>query len=237
MTDKELKKLLKGAYALQTTESEKRFVRRYEKRSLQTIDVLRLEFRYMGLQSILAGAILCLLCMLMVKMEDTDMMWMLSSLIPLCAVIPMILLSKSERCGMDEMEASCRFSLRFVRLVRMCIIGAFALVLFLCVGTIMKTLYAFTVIDYIAYVITPYLASAFGAMLVTRRWHGKENIYGILAVCILSGLVPFVVKTFMQSGLLSDVAIVMIAAILLTAVIRESIKYVKESEYISWNLC
>ena len=138
---------------------------------------------------------------------------------------------------MDEMEASCRFSLRFVRLVRMCIIGVFALVLFLCVGTIMKTLYAFTVIDYIAYVITPYLASDFGAMLVTRRWHSKENIYGIFAACITSSLIPFVVKHFRQSGFLSDVAIVVITVTLLIAIIRESIKYVKESENISWNLC
>lgn len=74
-------------------------------------------------------------------------------------------------------------------------------------------------------------------MLVTRRWHRKENIYGIFAVCITSSLIPFVVKHFRQSGFLSDVAIVVITVTLLIAIIRECIKYVKESENISWNLC
>lgn len=237
MTDKDLKKMLKNAYALPATENEKSFIRRNEKRSLRLFDVMKLEFRYMGLSCILAGVVLCLLCLVAVKMNDVDKMWFFSSLIPICAVIPLILLSRSERCGMAEMEVSCRFSLRYIRLVRMCIIGVFALGLLSTIGGIMKALCAVAIIDYIACVITPYLVSDFGAMLVTRRWHGKENIYGILAVCIASSLVPFAVKQFRQSGFLTDTAIVVIAAALLIAVIRESVMYVKESEIISWNLC
>ena len=237
MTDKEIKKMIKNAYVLPTTESETRFVKRNEKRSLQIVDVLKVEFEFMGLQSILAGFALCLLCLLVVKMENLETMCFFSSMIPFGAMIPMILLSKSERCGMDEMEAACRFSLRFVRLVRMCIIGVFTLALFIGIGIILRTRFAITGIDYLACVITPYLVSDFGAMLVTRRWHSKDNIYGIFAACITSSLIPFVVKHFMQSGFLSDVAIVVITVTLLIAIIRESIKYVKESENISWNLC
>lgn len=237
MTDKELKEELKNAYSLQTSAREINFVRRYEKRSLRILEVLKLEFRYMGLQSVLAGVLLCLLCALVVKVENTDMMWTFSSLIPFGALIPLFFLSKSEKYGMDEMEASCRFSLSFIRLVRMCIIGVFTLGLLLGVGIIVKTLCDLTIIDYMACVITPYLTSDLGAMYVTRRWHKKENIYGIFAVCIVSSLVPFVVRLFRQSGLLSDATIVIISAVLLLAVIRESIKYVKESENLSWNLC
>ncbi len=237
MTDKEIKKMIKNAYVLEATESETRFVKTHTKRSLQIVDVLKLELRYMGLQSILAGFALCLICLFMVKIENLETMWAFSSMIPFGVMIPMILLSRSERCGMDEMEATCRFSLRFVRLVRMCIIGVFTLVLFMGVGIIMRTRLAITFIDYIVCVITPYLVSDFGAMLVARRWHNKENIYGIFVVCIVSSLIPFVIKLFRQSGFLSDVAIVVITAILLIAVVRESIKYVKESENLSWNLC
>lgn len=237
MRDKELKKKLKNAYSLQVTKSEKNFLRRYEKRTLRLMDVLQLEFRYMGLQSIPAGVLFCLVCALVVKMENMDMIWTFSSMIPFCAVIPMILLSKSERNGMDEVEASCRFSLNFIRLVRMCIIGAFTLGLFLSAGIILKILCDFSIIDYIAGIITPYLVSDLGAMYVTRRWHKKDNIYGIFAMCVASSLVPLAVKLFRQTGVLSDSAIVVISAALLIAVIRESIKYVKESENISWNLC
>ena len=47
MTDKEIMKMLKNAYALPETEKEKHFVRKYEKRSLQISDIIRTEFPYM----------------------------------------------------------------------------------------------------------------------------------------------------------------------------------------------
>lgn len=233
MTDKELKNMIKNAYALPTTESEKRFVRSYEKRYLQIKDVLKSEFKYMGFKSILSGVILCLIFITVMKMDNSDKMWVISAMIPFCAVIPMVLISRSERYGMDEIEASCRFSLRFLRFVRMFIIGIFTIGLLLSIGIIMKVLSAFTIIEYIACVLTPYLISDLGAMIVTRRWHGNENVYGIFAVCIASSLVPFIVKMLR----LHDTAIVAIAAVIFIAVIRECVKYVKESENISWNLC
>lgn len=237
MTDREVKESLKNAYALPTTEGEKRFIRRYEKRSLQIFDVIKLEYRYMGAKSILSVLALCMISMLVLKTKEKDTIWVISSLIPLFAVIPMIFLSKSEKYGMDELEASCRFSVRFIRLVRMCIVGVFSLGLLLSAGIIMKVLCLFTITEYIAYVTTPYLVSVFFAMLVTRHWHGKENIYGILAVCILSSLVPFVVRMIRQSGILSDASIGVLAGVLLIAIIRESLMYIKESENVSWNLC
>jgi len=236
MTEKEIKEMLKEAYALPSTESGKRFIRRYEKRSLQIFDVIKLEFRYMGAKSILLLLALCMLFMLLVKTNNTDTIWLLSSLLPFFAVIPVTLLSKSERYGMDELEASCRFSLTFIRLVRMCIIGVATLGIFLITGIAMRVLYAFSITDYIVCIITPYLVSDFGAILVTRRWHDKQNIYGILAVCIVSSLVPFVEKIIRQSGILPDAAIVAISGVLLIAVLRESILYIKESENVSWNL-
>lgn len=237
MTDRELKRMIKNAYDLPITENEKSFIRRYEKRSLQIFDVIKLELEYMRLTSILMGAVWGVFIYLAYRMKDTDTMWVCSSLIPFCAVIPIILLSKSERYKMDEIEASCRFSLRFIKLVRMCIIGVFALGLLLGAGIIMKVLYSFTIIDYTVCVITPYLVSDYGAMLVTRRWHGKGNIFGVLAVCIVSSLVPSTVKMFRQTGILPDAVIVAIAGILLVAIIRESLMYIKESENVSWNLC
>ena len=59
MTDKELKHMLKNAYELPESGGSQRFIKEHEKRSRQLSDVIKNEFYYMGIKSILAGFILC----------------------------------------------------------------------------------------------------------------------------------------------------------------------------------
>ena len=106
MTDKEIKKMLSNAYSTNESIKGKKFVNNHEKRSRRILDVFKIELRYMGLQSVVAGLILCLLFLIVAHMNDINFMWTMSSLIPICAALPIFLLSKSERYGMDELEAA-----------------------------------------------------------------------------------------------------------------------------------
>ena len=236
MNDKELRMLLKDSYVLPETEKRKLFIRKYEKRSPQLFSIIKMEFRYMGLKSILTGAVLIALMLIATRTADTDIVWSISSFVPACALIPMILLSRSERYGMEELEAVSRFSLRFIRIVRLFILGIFSMVLLLSLGIILWVTKIASVMDNMVLIVLPYLVSTYGAMLITRKWHGKENIFGVLAVCSFCGLLPNVIKTFQQSTQSSNFIFLMLLAILLGAVIRECILYVKESENLSWNL-
>lgn len=237
MTDREIKKMLKHAYAWPETDKEKAFIRKYEKRSLQLISIIKIECRYMGIQSIYAGLVLCALLFLLARNQDMDMVWTLSSLIPIGALIPMVLLSRSERFGMSELEAASRFSLRYIRIVRMFIMGIFSTLLLLAVSLILQEASLGKPVDCLAFVAVPYLISTYGAMVVTRKWHSKDNIFGVLAVCLFSGLIPFATKMARLSGQLTDVVLILLSAVLLAAIIREARLYVKESENLSWNLC
>lgn len=237
MTDKEIKKLLKAAYASPETEKEKVFIKRYEKRSLSLMSIIKIEFHFMGIRSAFAGLVLCTLLFLLARNQDTDMVWTVSSLIPVGVFIPMILLSRSERVGMAELEAVSRFSLRYIRTVRMFMMGIFSMLLLLIVSIILRSAYVGNTVDCLAFAAVPYLISTYGAMIVTRKWHSKDNIFGVLAVCLLGGLLPFAEKTARLSGQLSDKTIMFLAGVLLAAVIRECSLYVKESEDLSWNLC
>lgn len=237
MTDKEIKRMLKTAYASPETEKEKSFVRKNEKRSLQLSCIIKVEFRYMGLKSLLAGVILTALLLAAAKTEDTDMVWTFASFIPMCALIPMVLLSRSERYGMDELEAASRFSLCFIRIVRMLILGLFSMVLLLAAGVVLRVTGTASVMEQMALVVFPYLISAYGAMLVTRKWHGKENIFGVLAVCAFSGLLPYVIRPVILSGQLPNGVFLPVIVLLLGVMVRECTLYVKESENLSWNLC
>lgn len=237
MTDREIKMMLKNAYRSPETEKEKVFIRRYEKRSLHLMSIIKLEFRYMGIQSFGAGLALCVLLFLLARNQDQDIAWTLSSLIPIGALIPMILLSRSERFGMGELEAVSRFSLRYIRTLRMFIMGIFSLMILIAVSIILKVSLATQSVDCLAFAVVPYLVSTYGAMLVTRKWHSRDNIFGVLAVCLFSGLLPFIAKAARLSGQRSDPALILLVAVLLAAIIREGRLYIKESEDLAWNLC
>ena len=237
MTDKEIKGQIKNAYMLSETETEKIFVRKYEQRSLKLSEIIKTEFRYMGAKSFLTGVVLNVLLLITAQAGDTDRVWIISSFIPVCALIPMLLLSKSERFGMDELEAASRFSLRFIRIVRMFILGVFSMALLLTVGIILRITIVASFSEQMILVVFPYLISAYGAMLVTRKWHGKENVFGVLAVCAFAGLLPYVIRPIKLSGQLTDGFFLLMIALLLVALIRECMLYVKESEDLSWNLC
>lgn len=237
MTNKEVKMMLKNAYVLPTTQKEKRFIQRNEQRSLQLADIIKVEFRYIGVKSILTGIILTVLLLIAAQSEDTEAVWIIASFIPLSALLPMALLSRSERCGMDELEAASRFSLRFIRIVRMFILGLFSIVLLFVIGIVLRLTRTATTMEHVTLVVFPYLLSVYGAMLITRKWHGKENIFGVLAVCAFAGLLPFVIRPIKLSWQLPDGVILLVIALLLGAMVRECLLYVKESEDLSWNLC
>lgn len=235
MTDKELKHMLKNAYDLPSTDSGKRFVRKHEKRSLRIIEILITELRYMGIRSIPAGLLLFALLFVIARTDNIDVVWTISSFVPVCALIPMTFLSRSERFGMEELEAATRFSLRFVRIVRMFIMGIFSMILLLGIGIVLHITSGVSGMEHIIFVVFPYLTSAYGAMVVTRKWHGKENIFGVLAVCMFGGLLPSVIKTIKLSAQLPDGIFLLMIFLLLGAMFRECVLYVKESENLSWN--
>ena len=48
MNNRHIKNALKDAYQVEQTESRKAFIEKYEKRNLQILEILKIEFRYMN---------------------------------------------------------------------------------------------------------------------------------------------------------------------------------------------
>lgn len=233
MTDSEIKEALREAYSCSETDREKRFLRMYQRRSLRLSTILKIELRYMGLWSFLTGIVLCLLLLGAVKSGDIDTVWTFSAFLPAGAFAPMVLLRRSERFDMQELEAVSRFSLRFVRLVRMLILGLASLILLFAVSLILKKNLAICGTELLLMAFFPYLGSVLGGLILTRVWHRQENLLGIGAVCTLCGLLPHLIREWN----LPDGMHLMLFAALILALVRESTLFVKESEYVIWNLC
>ena len=233
MTDREIKEALREAYSCPETDREKRFLRMHQRRSLHLGAILKMELRYMGVRSLFTGIVLCLLLLGAVKSGDIDTVWTISAFLPVGAFVPMALLRRSERFGMQELEAASRFSLRFVRLVRMLILGLASLILLLSVSLILKTNLGIGGTELLLVAFFPYLSSVLGGLMVTRVWHRQENLLGIGAVCTLCGLLPHLIREWN----LPDGMYLMLFAALILALARESTLFVKESENVIWNLC
>ena len=237
MTDRELKNALKNAYMFETSEREKAFLTKYEKRSMRIFDVLKIELKYMGAKNIFAGLFLCIVLFLVARLGEPQFMWIMSSALPMCVLIPLLAIGRSERYGMGELEASSRFSLRFLRMTRMLILGFFGLILIFATSLVLQKFVKISPVMAVCFVGIPYLLNVWGCLLVTRKWHAKENLYGCVGVTCISCLMPFVAH---QMELLRTIepAYVPLAMIAVLAVtVKESILYIRESEDFTWNLC
>lgn len=237
MTNKELKKRLKNAYEIVPSEREKVFIRKYEKRRMQIFDVLKIEIKYMGLKSCFTGLVLCVLLFLAAKSGQTQFMWVMSSVIPALVLLPVTAIGRSERCGMEELEAASRFSLRFIRMIRMLILGCISLVLIVLVSCYLKVQLHISILEIFYFIGFPYLVNVWGCMLITRKWHAKENIYGCIGVTVMSCILPFIADTMKLKSIIPGYVACAALLVVFTVTVKEMIMYVKESEDLSWSSC
>lgn len=237
MTDKELKQLIKTAYCLPETDKGNKFIRDNEKRTGRFSEIIKNECRYMGIRSAFAGILLCVFFSIISKSGDESMMWVASSIIPICSVIPMSFIFRSEKYGMSELEASCRFSLKLIRLSRMLILGLFSGVITLFGGIIFKSLWTSGAHDVITYMLFPYFVSVRGGLLIVRKYRNNNTSLGVAAVCIATGFLPTVIQEFRNVNFVSDYMFALLAVALLCGIIIECTKYINERSDISWNLC
>ncbi len=235
MTDREIKNMLKNAYQTAPTEREKAFIRANEQRSLRLFDVLKLEMKYMGVKCILSGLLFCTGLIAVAKAGDLQTVRYISSLFPLMALMLTELLGKTEKYGMSELEASTRFSLKFIRLVRMLLLGSISLGIICAFSLAVKNTVPFGLITLLGFMGVPYLANVFGSLLITRKWHSEKNYIGCIICTAVSCALPSVLKFLLKPENISPLYPALVLLIVSSAVIRESILFIRESGELAWN--
>ncbi len=237
MTEKDLKEQLKMAYSLPESDSRNRFIRAYQKRSLQLGTILRIELEFMGIRSVFAGIFLFIILYAGYRSHNPDFTWHLSCVIPAAALMPMTALGRSERYKMSELEAASRFSACFVRLVRLMILGIFSLIVLICVCFWQAGVLQAGTGEILLTIAIPYLINVYGGVAISRKWHGRESIFGIIAVCMISCVLPAVIRNIRLQEVMPAAAVVVITIAVVLGIAKECMIYVKESEKTIWNLC
>lgn len=236
MTDRELKKQLKNAYSFEESNSSKTFIRKHEQRGMHIGEIMLLETKYLGLRSAGCGLALCLMLFLIAKIESVHSMWMLSSMLPICVLACITAIDKSERYGMGEFEATSRFSLRMIIATRMMILGIFSLVIITLGTVVIKSVFDIGLLQVLSCICLPYLLNIMGCLIVIRRWHASENIYGCCGVTFAACLIPYFIEKSEYLSSVSQGWMGAVMALVLIVTIIECILYFRESENLSWNL-
>lgn len=236
MTDKDMKQLLKNAYQISPSVRERDFLKMYENRSMHIWDVFVLEIKYMGIRSILSGVMLILVIGLIYLSENPQLMWYVSGILPVVGLLLISGLGKSERYGMQELEGVARFSVCAVKAIRIFIVGGISLIIVTAISVLLQGKTGVGFMTILGFIGTPYMLNAWGNLMITRRLHGKDNLYGCLAVAGVSCMLPMLMEKAIQLGVIQPIVILLVLAAAFALTVRESVLYIKEREDLSWNL-
>jgi len=167
-----------------------------------------------------------------------NMLWSISSFMPVLALTIITESGRSEAYGMAEFEFSARFSLKNVVLARLGILGLANLILICLLIPFAFINSETTVLQTGIYMICPYLLTVFLGLGIVRKIHGKETIY--LCTCIAAGI-SFGNHILYQSfpSILGEHKFIwwVVAFVILgTGVANQCYQVIKQTEELAWNL-
>lgn len=167
----------------------------------------------------------------------TDL-WITAALLPFLVPLAVSEGAKSTLYGMEELETASRFSRKSVLLARLCLIGTFHAVLLLALTLLLGGSQGLSLGRTGAYLLAPYLLTAWGSLWLSRRLRGREVLYGATALAVLASgsysAAVFLADDLFALGALPwwSLAIALLAA----ALIGEGIAFAKRIKEDTWNL-
>ena len=169
---------------------------------------------------------------------EKNTLWIVSAFIPFLGLLAVTENARSMVYGMSEFEMSTRFSLRSVILARMGILGVLDMFVFCCLTPLCCINNHFSLLQTGIYLLIPYLLTVTIGLWITRRFHGKEAIYGCMSMTVLiSGIntgLHFIADFVYQFFYIKWWFILSI--FLIGIMIYEIYYTIKQTEELVWNL-
>lgn len=168
-----------------------------------------------------------------------SVIWVVSSLLPFVALVAITEISRSQTYNMAELEMSCKHSFSDVVLVRFGILGSFNFVIFsiLLLSLIGKTDY--NIIRLGMYLLTPFLLTTTLSLFTLDHLHSRETTYICGGISCFISLLNSLLTINKYNGIFTDKYLSFWSItflILFLAVVKETIKFIKRTEELQWNL-
>lgn len=231
--ERRLKKQMSVYFEAPKPERKQAFIRRM---GVPRIDIARLvmmQARYISKWVWISSVLLCAVAYGVTTFMEEKYVSAVIALIPFLVMFSITESMCSYRYGMEELEASARFSLKSIVMARMIMLGIGNLV----VLGVMAMLLGSRVEMHILHVLTTYFLTAGGGLYIVRNIRGNESTFFCLLLAMgVSALrlwLPWQFSEIMSSQFAPIWALVCIVSVLLT--VRESYRTIRMTEDFAWN--
>ena len=230
---KKEKELLEQAFSVPAPKKKRTFLRALPKQEVGLGTLILSQAAYIRKWSWAVSFLLFALVALAAQMMELDVIWILSAVMPLAALLIILEFAKSSAHGMSELEMSSRFSLRTLLLARMVMLGVVQLL-----GLLLTVPMAgMTLVSNGVYLLVPYLLTALLGLVAVRRIQGKEGLFvcGSISafVCILAPMSkPFVPILYVREN---RILWVLAVILLLIGLVKEYRTTSNHWEEFVWN--
>lgn len=232
---KRLKKELARLYEAPPAQRKEEFFWGVEKPGISHWQFLRIQISYVRKWN-WAVALLMLATVNLGWLEG-QILWIMGAVTPFLPLAVAAECSRSRQCGMEELELVSRFSMKYVVVSRILILGLcdlLVLVFLVCVGfskTRADLLYCSGM------VLSPYLVNAFLSMWIVRRVHGREGTYLCMVLTVIVSTAVLLLRILGQPlpELIGAGGMAVGLLVLTILTVRECVKFIEQSEEYVWN--
>ena len=239
MTDKDIIRLVKDTYDVNPGVKGRSFIREHTKRKIHLSSIIMMQFKELNPLTIIITICISVMGVLLTFIKNySSSIWVCSSIMPLAALIITADLGRSKRHQMTELEMVTRFSLRMQKSVRIFIGGVLGIIIHVLIIPFLSIKLGIAPCISVLALGCPYLFTSWGCMLITRKYHNSENIYGCTAIAMSAAIIPIMVKTLLgqiNTGLIATIGFILLI-ILFVAITTEIRKYLQEDRNTTWNL-
>lgn len=212
---------------------KRRFLRQFGAKKIQMLPLIVMQIKYISKWVWVISGIFCGITYAVLEVVELKYLSMILALIPFLVMLSVTDSMRSYQYGMEELEASARFSLKSIVMARLLIFGFENLLVLLIMTELLNTHIEFHAV----YIFVPYFVTAGGSLYIVRNIRGNESIFFCCAlavfVCGLQILLPWQYKECYLPQYIPIWAIVCIIGVFIT--IKESYRTIRMTEELAWN--
>lgn len=236
--NKKLKNALKEGFQAPTPMKKKEFFHNIPSPSISYFEFIRSQICYIRKWSWAFSVVIFLIAWIGASYLKKDMLWYLSTFMPLLALSIITESGRSELYGMTEFELATRFSLKSIVLARLGIVGM-ANFIFICLLTPFAFMnHTTNLFQTSIYLFCPYLLTVFLGLLVVRKVHSKEAIYLCVGIAVSISCGYFITYQLFPILYMEYSFIGWIIAFIMLSIgtVSQCYKMLQQTEELTWNL-
>lgn len=162
-----------------------RFLRKLPRPRIRMWKFILTQAAYFRKRTLILSVLFLLPALLSVRQIDPNTLWIISSMIPFLGLLAVTESNRSAMVGMQEFEMCTRFSLKSVTLARWSVLGMLDGLVLCCLIPLCHISSKIPLLQTGLYLLVPYLLTVNTSLWLTRRFHGREALYGCISTAVL----------------------------------------------------